>query len=437
MKRARLIGVCLFIFFFWAGLAGMQPAQAEDAVRVITISGEIDAGQAALVQRGVKDAEENQDKAIVVEINTQGGLVDSALRIRDILQGTSIPTIAFVSSRAWSAGALIALSCRHIIMAPGSSIGAAEPIPATEKNIAALKSEFSTTAADMGHNPRVAEAMVDKNAGLPHYAAAGEILALTDTQARELNLSEGSADTVEDALHLFSLGNAKVYYENKTWWDSGLGLLQNEYVRMLLIGLILTAVLIEIKTAGVGIGLLTALLLSGVLFISGDGSLADGLKGLGAFFAGLLLIGLELVTPGIGIFGVVGILFVFGSLFWLLGATVQACYILAGGIVIAMVLFYFIGKHLPKSRLFAKIALTTRSTKEKGYTSQEDKSKYLFQRGTAITVLRPAGIVRIGKERVDAVSNGSYIDRGVAVRVIEVEGTRVVVEPVPEQNKGG
>jgi membrane-bound serine protease (ClpP class) len=81
--------------------------------------------------------------------------------------------------------------------------------------------------------------------------------------------------------------------------------------------------------------------------------------------------------------------------------------------------------------------LTTRSTKEKGYTSQEDKSKYLFQRGTAITVLRPAGIVRIGKERVDAVSNGSYIDRGVAVRVIEVEGTRVVVEPVPEQNKGG
>ena len=182
---------------------------------------------------------------------------------------------------------------------------------------------------------------------------------------------------------------------------------------------------------------MTALLLSGVLFISGDGSLADGLKGLGAFFAGLLLIGLELVTPGIGIFGVVGILFVFGSLFWLLGATVQACYILAGGIVIAMVLFYFIGKHLPKSRLFAKIALTTRSTKEKGYTSQEDKSKYLFQRGTAITVLRPAGIVRIGKERVDAVSNGSYIDRGVAVRVIEVEGTRVVVEPVPEQNKGG
>ena len=133
MKRARLIGICLFIFFFWAGLAGMQPAQAEDAVRVITISGEIDAGQAALVQRGVKDAEENQDKAIVVEINTQGGLVDSALRIRDILQGTSIPTIAFVSSRAWSAGALIALSCRHIIMAPGSSIGAAEPIPATEK----------------------------------------------------------------------------------------------------------------------------------------------------------------------------------------------------------------------------------------------------------------------------------------------------------------
>ena len=43
----------------------------------------------------------------------------------------------------------------------------------------------------------------------------------------------------------------------------------------------------------------------------------------------------------------------------------------------------------------------------------------------------PAGTIRIGKERVDAVSSGGFIDRDVAVRVIKVEGARVVVEPVP------
>lgn len=167
------------------------------------------------------------------------------------------------------------------------------------------------------------------------------------------------------------------------------------------------------------------------MLISGDGTLADDLKVIGAFIGGLVLIALELVTPGIGIFGVAGILLLFGSLFWMLGATVQALYILAGGIVIAVILFYILGRRLPKSRLFAKVALTTRSTKEKGYTSQEDKSKYLFQRGTTITILRPAGTIRIGKERVDAVSSGGFIDRDVAVRVIKVEGARVVVEPVP------
>ena len=132
------------------------------------------------------------------------------------------------------------------------------------------------------------------------------------------------------------------------------------------------------------------------MLISGDGTLADDLKVIGAFIGGLVLIALELVTPGIGIFGVAGILLLFGSLFWMLGATVQALYILAGGIVIAVILFYILGRRLPKSRLFAKVALTTRSTKEKGYTSQEDKSKYLFQRGTTITILRPAGTIRIG-----------------------------------------
>lgn len=118
----------------------------------------------------------------------------------------------------------------------------------------------------------------------------------------------------------------------------------------------------------------------------------------------------------------------------MLGADIQALYILAGGLIVAIVLLYIIGKRFPKSHLFDRIMLKNRSTEEKGYTSQEDKSEYLFQKGVAITPLRPAGTIRIGQKRVDAVSSGSYIDRDEAVRVIQVEGTRVVVEPVPNQS---
>jgi membrane-bound serine protease (ClpP class) len=117
----------------------------------------------------------------------------------------------------------------------------------------------------------------------------------------------------------------------------------------------------------------------------------------------------------------------------MLGANVDAVYMLAGGTVLAIIVFYFIGKKLPKSRLLDKISLKNRSTVDKGYSSQSDKSGYLYQRGRTITILRPAGTIRIGKERVDAVSNGAFIDRDVDVRVIKVEGTRVVVEPVPQR----
>jgi len=118
----------------------------------------------------------------------------------------------------------------------------------------------------------------------------------------------------------------------------------------------------------------------------------------------------------------------------MLGASLSAAYIIAGGIIIAAILFYFVGRRLPKSRLIAKLALTTRSTKDKGYTSQADKSAYLDKRGQTITILRPSGTVRIGTERVDAVSDGGFINRGVEVRVIKVEGTRIVVEPVKRNN---
>ncbi len=431
-----IIRVCIcLVSVCYMAAAVIPQTQAADTVRAIMITGDIDGSQAALVQRGITQAEEQQDKAIMVLINTQGGNVSSALKIRDMLQQTSLPTIAYVTSRAWSAGALIALSCRHIIMAPGSSIGAAEPIPNTEKNIAALKSEFSATAGAMGHNPSVAEAMVDKTAGFPDYAEPGTILALTDKQAKELNVSEGTADTPEDALRFFSMGDAKTQYEERNWKDMIVGILQNEYVRMIFIACILAAVFLEIKTAGMGIGLVTALILGGILLVSGDESLAADIKVLVAFIGSFLCIALELMAPGVGIFGVIGVMLLFGSLFFMLGATIDAVYILAGGTVLAVILFYGMGKRLPKSRLLSKVTLRTRSTQEKGYTSHEDKSQYLYKRGRTITDLKPSGFVRIDGKRVEAKAAGSeYINRDTDIRVINVTGYCITVEPVPKRN---
>ena len=427
LKKSRIfLTILSLVFAFFAAL----PVSAADTVRIVHVSGKIDNARVALVRRSLTAAEDEGDKAVVVEINTLGGEVESALKIRDMLQQTNVPTIAYVSSRAWSAGALIALSCRHIVMAPGSSIGAAEPIPATEKNIAALKADFSATAAATGKNPLLAEAMVDKTLGYYGYADAGQILALTDVQARALNLSEGTADSETEALRLYSLGEATVVSDEMEPRDMFVGILRQPIVRMILVALILSALVIEIKMGGIGAGLGMAVIMGALLLGGSDESWFNSMKLIALFVLGAVFIGIELVTPSVGVFGLAGVVMVFGSLFFMLGADMSALYILAGSIVFAVLLFILLGKRLPKSRFLAKVTLHNRSTREKGYSSQEDKSRYLYEEGKTITILRPAGTVRIGKERVDAVSGGEFIDKDTEVRVIQVEGTRVIGEPV-------
>lgn len=425
--KAGIAAVLLYaVVFFCAAL----PVNAADTVRVVRISGEIDAAGTALVRRSLQAAEDAGNTAFIVEINTLGGEVDSALKIRDMLQQTNIPTIAYVTSRAWSAGALIALSCRHLVMAPGSSIGAAEPIPATEKNIAALKAEFSAAATATGKNPRLAEAMVDKTMGYYGYADEGQILALSDVQAKAVNLSDGTAASEEAVLGLYSLGDAVIVSDELEARDMFMGILQSRVVRILLVALIFSALVVEIKMGGIGAGLGVAVLMGLLLLGGGDESWLDSLKLLALFVLGAVFIGIELVTPAVGVFGLAGVVMVFGSLFFMLGADVQAVYILAGGIAVAAVLFAVLGKRLPKSRFLAGVTLKDRSTRERGYSSQEDKSEYVGRRGRTITILRPSGTVRIGRERVDAVSHGDFIDKDTDIRVVQVEGTRVIVEPV-------
>ena len=425
--KAGIAAVLLYaVVFFCAAL----PVNAADTVRVVRISGEIDAAGTALVRRSLQAAEDAGNTAFIVEINTLGGEVDSALKIRDMLQQTNIPTIAYVTSRAWSAGALIALSCRPLVMAPGSSIGAAEPIPATEKNIAALKAEFSAAATATGKNPRLAEAMVDKTMGYYGYADEGQILALSDVQAKTVNLSDGTAASEEAVLGLYSLGDAVIVSDELAARDMFMGILQSRVVRVLLVALIFSALVVEIKMGGIGAGLGVAVLMGLLLLGGGDESWLDSLKLLALFVLGAVFIGIELVTPAVGVFGLAGVVMVFGSLFFMLGADVQAVYILAGGIAVAAVLFAVLGKRLPKSRFLAGVTLKDRSTRERGYSSQEDKSEYVGRRGRTITILRPSGTVRIGRERVDAVSHGDFIDKDTDIRVVQVEGTRVIVEPV-------
>jgi len=429
--RIGRIFVVLALCMGISGLMGYQPLLANaQPVVVITIKGEIDGGQAALVNRAVADAESKQARAIIIEIDTFGGLVDSAVKIRDLISQTPIETICYIKNRAWSAGALIAIAHQHIAMAPGGSIGAAEPIPTTEKTIAALKAEFSATANQRGRNVKVAEAMVDKTLGFPGYAQPGQILALADYQAIEVGYAEVSAADRSALLAYYNLTGHEIVEYNIGVQEKLAGWLSNGIVKSLLLAVIFLAVFTEIKTAGMGvaafIGLFAALLFFGSQWLTG----VAGWFELILFMSGILLLIIELYVPGFGFFGISGISGILVSIFLTLGGNMVAITILSISLVIAIVAFLLILKFLPSSRLWTKMVLKEAENAEAGFSSSYDYSSYLGREGVVVSLLRPAGRMNIDGVHIDVVSEGQYIEPGTKVKVVSVNGSRIVVRSV-------
>jgi membrane-bound serine protease (ClpP class) len=410
------------------------PVEAAEQAPVVAvvIHGEIDAGQTALVYKALSEATEKKAGTLLVEIETFGGQVDAAVKIRDMISDSKLRTICYVKNRAWSAGALIAISHQHIVMAPGGSIGAAEPIPTTEKTIAAVRGEFAATAAKMGRNPKVAEAMVDKSLGFGQYAAPGKILSLTDAQAIEVGYADFVAPDRASVLNRYGLQDAPVIEVQGGWAETIAGWLSDPLVKSALVGIIFLAVMTEIKTAGTGVaalfGIAATALFFGTQWITGVATWVEVLL----FLAGLILLVVELIVPGFGIFGIAGIACVLFSLFFTLGGGISALNIIAGGTVAALIAFLFILRFLPSSKLWHRLTLKEVQKNDGGYTSSDDWSSLVDKEGVVLTFLRPAGTVDIEGRVYDVVSEGRFVEPNARIRVLSVHGNRILVRSLDE-----
>jgi membrane-bound serine protease (ClpP class) len=145
--------------------------------------------------------------------------------------------------------------------------------------------------------------------------------------------------------------------------------------------------------------------------------------------AALLAIGMVLlfaevaIIPGFGIAGISAIVFILagGATAWVRYGPVwgMGSLILAGGLAIGIIVI------APRTRagkgLVLRTAITSQHSGDSDYASLEGKA------GVALTPLRPAGAADIGGRRVDVVTDGQFIDSGRKIKVVMVEGARVVV----------
>lgn len=98
----------------------------------------------------------------------------------------------------------------------------------------------------------------------------------------------------------------------------------------------------------------------------------------------------------------------------------------------AVIIIKIFGKKL---HLFNKVVLMDATDTESGYVSNVTRTELLGQVGETITPLRPSGTIDLKGERIDVVSEGSYIDRGKDVTIVKVEGSRVVVREVTKKEE--
>ena len=442
MSRSTRVGATLGALALLAVSAPLS-AQSGEVYRV-PVTGVVELGLAPYIERAVEEAAAAGASMLVLDMDTPGGRVDAAERISDALSDAPLPVYTLVNRRAFSAGALIALSTDRIYMRPGSVIGAATPVDgsgqkAPEKIVSAMRSEMRALAEAAGLDPEVAAAMVDEDVEIEGVVEAGKLLTLTTEEATAIGYAEEVAD-LATLLDQLGAARAPVVTVEANWAERVVRFFSNPVVAPFLLSLGFLGLLTEIKTPTFGMagaaGLLALSLFFGSHLIVGLAGLEDVI----IFGIGLALIGVEvLLIPGFGLFGLLGAIGLVAGLYMsLLGGLptsadfTRAGMVLSTTILLIAVTGWVLVRSLPRNSRLAKsgIILIDGLTRGEGYESAQNRQDLVGSVGKAITDLRPAGTGLFGEERVDVVSESEWIAEGTAIKVISAEGYRHVVRPV-------
>ena len=417
----------------------------------------IDLGLPSFVERAIEEAEKNKASAIIFDIDTFGGRVDGATQIKDAILGCNVLTVAFINRRAISAGALISLSCEKIFMTGGGTIGAVTAVDlsgkkASEKVISYMREEMASTAEIRGRNTMIAEAMVDEELRFDWVVIDGDtivtddlqgsnegkLITLTTEKALKYKIADGSAETFNDVLNLLNLAGVKTIDLRVSWSEKLVRFLTDPVVSSLLMTLGFLGLLFELQSPGWGIpgtvGLVCLALFFGATWFTNLAELTELL----IILIGVVLVLIEvLLIPGFGLIGILGGLTIMAGFFMIL-LPAHPLYLdytnaMRGfviGIVGGLIGLFFMGRVLIRTKFWQKITLPTSEKSSEGYSTSIGLEGLVGQAGVAVSALRPSGWVTVNEQKLFVVSEGEFIAIGDPVKILTVDGNRVVVRNV-------
>ncbi len=406
------------------------------SIWILSIEAEIDPRMSLYVAKGLKEAETQKATHLIIQMNTFGGALEDAEKIRNLLINTKIPVWVFINKNAASAGALISIACDKIYMAQGSNIGAATVVngdgePAPDKYQAYMRSLMRSTAEVSHRNPLIAEGMVGRPLA-QDSSTVGHVISYTTAEALSHGFCDAQVSSVNDILTLNHVSTLNIHRYEPSTIDEVVAFFMNPILRSLLMLLIIGGIYFELQAPGIGFPLAAAITGIILYFIP---SYLSGLSEnweIVLFFIGVVLLAVELfLIPGFGIAGVSGIVCMFASLVlvsvnnqvfdftFVSDADLELLLLMTGvSSCLLFVLFFALGKQILQNRYFKKITLQEQQLSTEGYTADTNEN-LVGKSGTAFTDLRPSGKVLVNGKIYDAYTAGEFIAEKSAVEVKE------------------
>lgn len=436
------------ILVFLIALLTAFDAYSNDSSLVIyriRLDQDIDKSSQRLVTLGLEKATEASADYVLLDIDTYGGAVDAADSIRSAILRHDTPVIAYVNMQAASAGALISIACDSIYMKTGSSIGAATVVDQAgnvmpDKYQSFMRGMMRSTAQATGRDPKIAESMTD----------TANVLTLTPSEAVKVGYCEGIAESYQEVASILAGGQEYIVRdmsEDMTWLDRLIQFLLNPFLQSIFMMMIVGGIFVEIRTPGIGLPLLTAVIGALLYFAPAYvGHLAEYWEIL-LFVAGLVLVALEIfVIPGFGVAGISGIVLVVASLalsmvdnaeLWRWDGTLNLWPIVRPmGIVIlsataAIFASVWLVRKLFATRSFDHIALRQEMKASEGFTGVVlGLESIVGEEVTVFTDMKPSGKVKASDGHIyeATLKFGGFASKGESLKVVSSEQGRLYCE---------
>ena len=447
------------------GTGEAREAFGRGDVVVIPLKGEVAPSLVLFLRRAEKEAESSGAAAIILDMDTFGGRLDSAEKITGILNHATIPTYTYINSNAGSAGALIALATKHIYMAPVSAIGAAAPILSTGEDLPATEKEKTISywsalvrgsALRNGHNPDIAEAFMNKEKevkiGDRVLHAKGSLLSLNAQEATEkINgkpvLAEDVVDSIPGLAQKAGLKGKLVRFEPSGFEQLAFWL--TSLAPLLLLGGIIGAY-IEFKIPGFGLAGTISIVCFALFFLGHYFAGLAGWETVALFVFGALFVLVEVFIFGHStiIIGVLGVLLMFAALVWAMidrypgqnfWPTGQMLKIPLLNMFLtflgAAILIVLLARFLPQTSIYRRFILSTTNPPGPSLAGLPRSFATALplapgMRGRSLTILRPSGKAEFEEHVVDVVTEGEFIAPSTPVTIVSTDGMRVVVKGV-------